>query len=69
MIVYNGIHQWTLSSLRGFNKNNFFISSNGLLNSNLTSSSYNIRPTIFLNTNIILEQGNGSKSNPFLLKN
>ena len=68
--IYSKYNVWYLASYAafGFANASFFIHANGKLLNRIVSADYNVFPSIYLKSNVIIESGNGSESNPYMLK-
>ena len=60
-------YQWTLTSRSNTNFV-FYIYSSGYVNSNYTFDFKGTRPTLYLNSNVLIASGDGTKNNPYTLK-
>lgn len=59
---------WLLTGNAANDYEAYVVKSNGYIDINTTSGYKKIRPTIMLNNNVMIKSGNGSTSNPFILK-
>ena len=59
---------WLLTGNAANDYEAYVVKSNGYIDINTTSGYKKIRPTIMLNNNVMIKSGNGSASNPFILK-
>ena len=59
---------WLLTGNAANDYEAYIVKSNGYIDINTTSGYKKIRPTIMLNNNVMIKSGNGSASNPFILK-
>ena len=59
---------WLLTGNAANDYEAYIVKSNGYIDINTTSGYKKIRPTITLNNNVMIKSGNGSTSNPFILK-
>ena len=61
--------EWTLSPYSGFNTFGFIINYTGYVSHDVIYTTRAVRPVVYLNSNIKIEEGNnGSSSSPFTLK-
>ncbi len=72
--IFNNNSQWLLTHYSGSMYLTWNIDSSGLVNSTGTTglyveteNSYNVRPVLYLNSDISIESGDGSSSNPYKL--
>ncbi len=68
--IYSKYNVWYLASYAafGFANSSFFIHANGKLLNRIVSADYNVFPSIYLKSNVLIESGNGSESDPYMLK-
>ncbi len=59
---------WLLTGNAANDYEAYIVKSNGYIDINTTSGYKKIRPTIMLNNNVMIKSGNGSASNPYILK-
>ncbi len=59
---------WLLTGNAANDYETYVVKSNGYIDINTTSGYKKIRPTIMINNNVMIKSGNGSASNPFILK-
>lgn len=62
------IDWWLITGNSLNNYESYLVKMNGYIDKNLTSGYKKIRPVIMLNNNVMIKSGNGSISNPFILK-
>ena len=60
-------YQWTLTSRSNTNFV-FYIYSSGYVNSNYTFDFKGTRPTLYLNSNVLIASGDGTQNNPYILQ-
>ena len=68
--LYNDRNQWTLSP-RGVSSNAynaFIVYSGGGLSSSMVKSDLDVRPTVYLTSNVKISSGTGSQDDPFVLE-
>ena len=46
----------------------WYVSGGGSVSSSTASVSYGVVPSLYLKSNVLIESGNGSESNPYILK-
>ncbi len=67
-LLFGGNTQWILSpyasSLRAYNA---FLVYSARIDSNFVHHSYDVRPVVYLSSNVGVQSGDGSSSNPFIL--
>lgn len=68
--IYSKYNVWYLASYAafGFANSSFFIHANGKLLNRIVSADYNVFPSIYLKSKVKIESGNGTSSNPYMLK-
>ena len=66
--LYKNSFYWTLSRNSSNNDNVFIVYSSGYVNFTSAYSSYRVVPAVYLKSNILIESGDGSSSNPYILK-
>lgn len=64
--LYNEEDEWVISSAIVDSLSVFFISSSGI-NTNFSTTRHAIRPTFYLNTNIIYKSGTGTENDPYII--
>ncbi len=62
------IEWWLVTGNSLNNYESYVVKSNGYIEENTASGYKKIRPTIMLNNNVMIKSGDGSASNPFILK-
>ena len=66
--LYLEVDEWTISPFPSFPDSAFYVRSRGDLNITLANSGSNsVRPAFYLNSNVGLEGGSGTESDPYLL--
>ena len=68
--IYSKYNVWYLAPYAafGFANSSFFIHANGKLLNRIVSADYNVFPSIYLKSKVKIESGNGTSSNPYILK-
>ena len=66
--LYKTSHYWTISPYYDNSYNVFVVTIESVVNIGSAFGSYAIYPTVYLKQNTIIKTGNGSKSNPYILK-
>ena len=68
--IYSKYNVWYLAPYAafGFANASFFIHANGKLLNRIVSADYNVFPALYLKSNVKIESGNGTSSNPYILK-
>ena len=66
--LYKNAWYWTLSPLSSSSYSVFDVSSNGNVNGSSAYYSFGVVPAVYLKSNILIESGDGSSSNPYILK-
>ena len=68
--IYSKYNVWYLASYAafGFANASFFIHANGKLLNRIVSADYNVFPSIYLKSNVLIESGTGTSSDPYILK-
>ena len=68
--IYSKYNVWYLASYAafGFANASFFIHANGKLLNRIVSADYNVFPSIYLKSNVLIESGNGTSNDPYILK-
>ena len=64
----SGVDWWLITGNSLNNSEVFSVRSGGYIDEYNASSTKKVRPTIMINNNIMIRSGNGSESNPFILK-
>ena len=65
--MYMGLYEWTISPYSSSRYSVFIVDGNGNLNYNSVSSGYAARPVFYLKSNVQLEGGSGTSSDPYRL--
>ena len=65
----NSYYQWTISHIVPDSYGVFYLNIYGSFFSDGAGFSYGVRPVTFLKSNIKIEDGDGSSSNPYILQN
>ena len=65
--MFMGLPEWTISPFPSFPDCAFYVHSSGYPNINSVNSGSNFRPAFYLNSNVGLEGGSGTESDPYLL--
>ena len=66
--LYKNSYYWTLSPDSSDSYYVFNVSSSGFVGYNNADLSYGVVPAVYLKSNILIESGDGSSSNPYILK-
>ena len=67
--LYNSsFYQWTLSPYSAYAYFVLIVYSGGIVETNATNGTDEVRPVLFLKSNILLDKGTGESSNPYTLK-
>ena len=64
----SGTEWWLVTGNSLNNYEAYIVKSSGYLDENTASGYKKVRPTVMLNNNVMIKSGNGSESNPFILK-
>ena len=65
--LYMGLVEWTIIPLSSNSSNVFYVYSSGYLISNSAVSGFAARPVFYLESNVALQGGNGTSSDPYRL--
>ena len=65
--LYIGLFEWSITPIVTTSSNTYYIHSDGRISNGYSSNVFAVRPVFYLQTNVILTSGDGSKSNPFRL--
>ena len=65
--LYMGLDEWTITPYSSTSSFVFFVYNHGYLNSSLAYSGYSARPVFYLESNVQLEGGTGTSSDPYTL--
>ena len=68
--IYSKYNVWYLAPYAAFDFANasFFIHANGKSLNRIVSADYNVFPSIYLKSNVLIESGTGTSSDPYILK-
>ena len=66
--LYKNSFYWALSPCSSASSLVFYVSSSGVVNSYGAFNSIGVVPAVYLKSNILIENGDGSSSNPYILK-
>ena len=67
--IFNNAYQWTLTPDSSLSYNLFHVSYIGYVhNDNNARSSYGVRPSVYLTSNVGISGGDGTMNNPYILK-
>ena len=66
--LYKNSYYWTQSPYSSSSNIVFLVSSSGIVDSNYAFNAYGVVPAVYLKSNILIESGDGSSSNPYILK-
>ena len=65
--MYMGLYEWTITPRSSYSYSVFSVYRNGYLNNDSTSSGYAARPVFYLKSNVELNGGSGTLSDPYTL--
>ena len=65
--LYMGLYEWTITPYSSRSYNVFNVDSTGYLNYSGANSGYSARPVFYLESNVALQGGNGTSSDPYRL--
>ena len=65
--LFLGSNEWTITRYSSRSRNVFYVYNNGYLNVSSVGYGYSARPVFYLISNVALENGTGSSSNPYRL--
>ena len=63
--LYLGLDEWTITSYSSYSYSGFYVNYNGALDGNLASIGYSARPVFYLESNVQLEGGSGTTTDPY----
>ena len=66
--LFNSAYQWTLSPLSGNVRGVFSVLSGGLVSYSSANDAFGVRPALFLKSDVVINDGTGTSSDPFVLK-
>ena len=66
--LFNSANQRTLSPISGDAYSVFFVYSGGTVLSNFASYAFGVRPALFLKSDVVIAEGTGTESDPFILE-
>ena len=66
--LYKNSYYWTQSPDSGHSTNVFNVYPFGLVSNDYTYYAFGVRPAVYLKSNVLIENGDGSSSNPYILK-
>ena len=67
--LFNKDYQWTLTPRSSHSSRVFFVLDEGCVNSNFIAyTSYGVRPSVYLTSNVGISGGDGTMNNPYILK-
>lgn len=65
--LFNGLYEWTLTVSYIYADLSYYIGYSGYVNHNGSYHIYNVRPTLFLKSDISIGVGDGTEVNPYQL--
>ena len=65
--MYMGLTEWIINPRSSYSSGVFVVTSSGLLYSGSASSGYSARPVFYLKSNVALQGGSGTSSDPYRL--
>ena len=65
--MYMGLNEWTITPNSSYSRSVFYVNSRGSLSSNIASYGNSARPVFYLESNVALQGGNGTSSDPYRL--
>ena len=65
--LYMGLYEWTITPRSSYSDDVFHLSVSGRLNNNYANRGYSARPVFYLESNVALQGGNGTSSDPYRL--
>ena len=66
--LYKNNYYWTISPYSGSSNSVFYVDSSGFAHVNNEYYAFGVWPALYLKSNILIESGDGSSSNPYILK-
>ena len=63
--LYLGLDEWTITSYSSYSYSGFYVNYNGALDGNTADIGYSARPVFYLESNVQLEGGSGTTSDPY----
>ena len=67
--LFNSTHQWTMTSHSSYSNYIFAIHSTGRINEGSSvTNSLNVRPSVYLKSDVKLTSGNGTEADPYILE-
>ena len=66
--LFNGGYQWTLTPYSSDSYDVFFVNSPGSVNDLYAGSSFGVRPSVYLTSNVIISGGDGTSDSPYTLE-
>ena len=66
--LYKNSYYWTQSPYSSSSNIVFLVSSSGIVDSNYAFNAYGVVPAVYLKSNILIESGEGTIDNPYILK-
>ena len=66
--LFNSAWQWTLSPYSGYADNVFIVYSSGFVGSFLANGTLGVRPALFLKSDVVISDGDGTNEKPFILE-
>ena len=65
--LYMGLHEWTINPISSYSDGVFSVRNSGYVNSNSAYDGYAARPVFYLESNVSLQGGSGTSSDPYRL--
>ena len=65
--LFNSASQWTLTPYSGLAFNVWYVRLTGYLDDNIASNTFGVRPVLYLASDLAMESGDGTSSNPYKL--
>ena len=62
-----GLYEWTITPRSSYSNNVFYVSYIGSLDRNVANCGYSARPVFYLESNVSLQGGSGTSSDPYRL--
>ena len=63
--IYIGIHEWTISPYASTSNNTLLVRCDGYVNGNLVNYNSGVRPSFYLNSNVMFAGGSGTEIAPY----
>ena len=65
--LYMGLYEWTITPYSSDSSNVFYVTNLGTLNNDFANNGYAARPVFYLGSNVALQGGSGTSSDPYTL--